>query len=758
MPNRTLFMALGALALSPLAPAQESTSGAPATVRFTHPESVLFAEGDGGTRWALGQSYKTAAGPGGLTYAPFRGSDAPFTEAFDWTASSLTVGGQTVEFEPEGATAREGDVLSVDRGALVERLDCGLYAVEFLAEVRVPDGFEGALELAYRKGDAYETHAAEEGGLVLRGELGDVHMGAAFAVLPDASRVPIALEPTDEGFHFLVPSEVVASSEGLVVIDPLITSQVLTVSSATDATVESAAYGDEFRIVIERIFSNNDHDVFLYGASTGPLPYATYLALLDGSYDDWRDPTIAVRASQGDLLVAAEMEWGSLDVIRAVWALADGSFQGAPFNAMNGFDPEVCVDERGPLGGITPRWAIFARGTHPTTQVLVSRIVASAGGVAAPFGPSQSFLMGGELGAIATPGWTGPASGLSFTTFHVAYEKWSGLGGYEIRIATFDANGTLVADASLTSLTGPVTHLSICADGVVGPGHNTRRFGVAYDEAIWGFGTSEVKVIATDGAAALGPPVVLGEITDTERFVYRRHPSIASDGERWTLSYEEGNTATSRWEITVVEGSYAAGRFGLTSRRTVEPVFSGGSRSAPSTASQPFHLGRSSALTAYVGDGDSFALFTDPGSETAAGVQECDAAPNAVSPYGAWLSARGTTDVLSPKTIVLQDAPPGEVASFFVSMAPDFVPAFRGSFGNLCLARTTMTRFGSAGDRIRSTGTLQVEFDPTTTPGVAGSIGVVVGDTRWVQAWYRDPLGGFTGSNFSNAVRLDFDH
>ena len=102
--------------------------------------------------------------------------------------------------------------------------------------------------------------AAEEGGRVLRGELGDVHMGAAFAVLPDASRVPITLEPTDGGFHFLVPAEGVASSEGLVVIDPLITSQVLTVSSATDATVESAAYGDEFRIVIERIFSNNDHD------------------------------------------------------------------------------------------------------------------------------------------------------------------------------------------------------------------------------------------------------------------------------------------------------------------------------------------------------------------------------------------------------------------------------------------------------------------------------------------------------------------
>jgi len=103
------------------APAQASKSKPPAKGERTALDhsSVLYRELPDAL-WARGQSYKASFGAQGMTYVPFLGSQAPRDFPVAFALQSVKAGGVPLALGTPAAAARQGDVLTLDRGLLSE--------------------------------------------------------------------------------------------------------------------------------------------------------------------------------------------------------------------------------------------------------------------------------------------------------------------------------------------------------------------------------------------------------------------------------------------------------------------------------------------------------------------------------------------------------------------------------------------------------------------------------------------------------------
>jgi hypothetical protein len=131
----------------------------------------------------------------------------------------------------------------------------------------------------------------------------------------------------------------------------------------------------------------------------------------------------------------------------------------------------------------------------------------------------------------------------------------------------------------------------------------------------------------------------------------------------------------------------------------------------------------------------------------------CDpAAPNSVSPTGAHLEPEGGASVATNSLMFnVADLPPGKPGIFFYGPYQTQIP-----FGNgwVCVGgpvvRITPEHYASA------SGTVTFPVDLTQHPFNAGPGQIVPGSTWNFQYWYRDPGGGLSTFNLSNAVQVVF--
>lgn len=176
-------------------------------------------------------------------------------------------------------------------------------------------------------------------------------------------------------------------------------------------------------------------------------------------------------------------------------------------------------------------------------------------------------------------------------------------------------------------------------------------------------------------------------------------------------------------------------------------------------------VGGVTTITATVGT--SF-TFTDPGTGTSATVQldgtivagvaapagtaYCTAATNTTG--GAAALVPSGTASLTEADLVLDASgmPANQFSLFILADAPDFVPGFGGSQGNLCIGgnlyriNQSLQSSGAAG-----AASLAVPFGQLP-PGAS----IDAGETWYFQTWFRDDLGGFATSNTTNGVEVTF--
>jgi hypothetical protein len=121
------------------------------------------------------------------------------------------------------------------------------------------------------------------------------------------------------------------------------------------------------------------------------------------------------------------------------------------------------------------------------------------------------------------------------------------------------------------------------------------------------------------------------------------------------------------------------------------------------------------------------------------------------------LAAVGRADVDENwLTLTAWDLPTDAFGYFLVSKTPGFVMQPGGSVGNLCLSGS----IGRAVDQIftvPTSGRALAQLDLTALPQPQSSVPAQAGETWYAQAWHRDTVAGAALSNFTAAVRVDFD-
>lgn len=108
-------------------------------------------------------------------------------------------------------------------------------------------------------------------------------------------------------------------------------------------------------------------------------------------------------------------------------------------------------------------------------------------------------------------------------------------------------------------------------------------------------------------------------------------------------------------------------------------------------------------------------------------------------------------------TLTANALPQNTFAFFLTSRTSGFVAMPGGSAGNLCLSGA-IGRYVGPG-QIQSTGLfgeVELDIDLSNHPQPLGLVQVISGETWNFQCWYRDTVGGVSGSNFSSGLSIEF--
>ena len=369
------------------APAQEAKQK-PALpkskVRRAHLEhsSVLYRQLPD-VLWARGASYKASFGAQGLSFVPFLGSTVPQDFPLALRLESARAGDEVLALETPCAAAREGDVVTLDRGALSEvyRLAPDSLEQEFVLQ-RQPGAGDLALRIAV---ESELTPAQDADGIRFANEYGSVRYGRATVVDAHGERLELEETLADGRIGIDVPAAFLARASYPVTIDPVVT----TFAVADYAWIDSepdVAYdvnSNTYAVVYEEYFSFTDSDVYAVSKSTTGVDMPGSVQPIDVSLDDWEHARIADNRISGNfLVVAADGTIGTQHSVLSCTYSATGYAVGFP--------QLVCDmtwgDQFNPVVGGDPAWVgptyflvVWERYFGPGDIDIIGRLVDSSG-------------------------------------------------------------------------------------------------------------------------------------------------------------------------------------------------------------------------------------------------------------------------------------------------------------------------------------------------------------------------------------------
>ncbi|HEX5052942.1 MAG TPA: hypothetical protein VFZ65_14295 [Planctomycetota bacterium] len=256
------------------------------------------APGDG-RLWAHGADWKASFDREGFTFVPML-PGAPHDFALALRVSAVRVGGQSLPFAAAASPVRDGDRVTFDRGAVREVYDLAMHEVaqSFVVDTALPGDVEVELSVA--------SDLVEDGsrpGLQFTCEHGGVGYGDAF-VVRGAEKAAIATHFAAGRLRLCVPAA--ERGEGLVVIDPVLSTQSTSASAPTwspDAAYD--ATNDRYLVAWQTEFSATDHDIWTEMFDGNGVRIASTGAPIDISTWDAGFPRVADLDAADRFLVVA---------------------------------------------------------------------------------------------------------------------------------------------------------------------------------------------------------------------------------------------------------------------------------------------------------------------------------------------------------------------------------------------------------------------------------------------------------------------
>ena len=282
-----------------------------------------YATSNDGSLWARGAQYKIGFDAAGAIYLPAFGRNAPHDLPHGLSPDRVSVGGASIEFERAASARRDGDRVSIDRGAFVEGYELRPESVEqtfvFSSLPRTGD-----LLVHIPVASELEGFTTAEG-LEFRGGLGRVTYGRATAIDGAGRRATAATELEGGAITIRVDAGFLATATMPLTIDPLVSTFNIDASAGDDYWADTAydAANHVWLVVYEEWFSSTDRDA-LYGYlnDAGPVITGIYLDLSSNSWDSLH---VANNAAAQQFCVVSSVTSGLQHYILASTIYANGT-------------------------------------------------------------------------------------------------------------------------------------------------------------------------------------------------------------------------------------------------------------------------------------------------------------------------------------------------------------------------------------------------------------------------------------------------
>lgn len=299
------------------------------TERVTLPNGTMFRAGlprdqvlfdDVGPIWAEGGNYKASFSASGFTFVPYFGAEAPENYPLTITLESAQFGAAVTPLAVR-SPRRQGNTVTIDRGAVVERYDLTVDDVEQKFVIASPFAGDLALTLRVQTDLAAGRDAA---GLRFGNTLG--HVGYTNAELVDAlgRRLPMQTDLVNGKIRLRAPAAMIAGAAFPVTVDPVIVNFAATSNTTHVLTNVDLAYSGacrQYLVVWTRIFSATDTDLHAVSIDRTGTVVPGSSSLIDNSGDRWDDGRVA-KCSGSFLAVASRQPQAG--GTRAIWGRVRG--------------------------------------------------------------------------------------------------------------------------------------------------------------------------------------------------------------------------------------------------------------------------------------------------------------------------------------------------------------------------------------------------------------------------------------------------
>jgi hypothetical protein len=352
----------------------------------------------------------------------------------------------------------------------------------------------------------------------------------------------------------------------------------------------------------------------------------------------------------------------------------------------------------------------------------------------------------GSGGANFDPSWQGLASGIGGTNDNIISELSGSSGSTLAFCETPIQDGWRIrvyADAATWN------------DGPTTPNNHFDLQGVLCHELGHALGLGHTTSVGATMEAAVANPAVASRSIATDdingvRSIYgvaaATKPIISSISTTpGTLTLNGSNFSASGNEVWFTQAGVGG---------TGDPVKLTGVVSTGGTqiiVNVPANAGPGDVLVKISGTGNDklsnpWPFRPDTGPVCPLPANTCFTSPNSVDPVGAVMGYSGTPLISNNDlTLIATGLPPNAAGLFYYGAAETFA-----AFGNgyRCVA-SPVFRLGVQNANLF--GELVYSLNVNSVPGPINS-----GDTKYFQAWYRNPAGGGAGFNLSDALQVQF--
>lgn len=518
--------------------------------------------------WVHGATYKARFTPAGFRYVPFLGPGAPRNFPVDFSLREARIGDEPLELTEAAKVTREGNRFVLERGAVDVVYDVEVARIEQSFVIDAAGETRDLCVVLDITTDLVGTSAGA--GHQFAGEHGAVLYGEAYVLDGMGRCEAISAVLRESAMSLVVPASFLARAEGMVIIDPVISTYAVDATAGIQRDVEVTydLTSDQFLYVYEDVFSAADTDIFATAvqAGSGAFVASDYY---DSSDDNYENPSVANHNFRDvSLCVAQRSNFAPLgDLIAGrVWDHTQPGFGPISIYASVGNfyvnDPDVGGNSSAQPGG---RFCVVYHRDYLSDQDVVYQLVAAGGAAANQTGFLEFGVPSDSRNASISESAGDPAG---VDRWQVAWaDRATSNQGYRLRTATIGGNGDVIGGpATLKSVSSPdrIREVHVSDSIQIGSG-SLPTYAVVYD--VDSAGDEDTFVTIGQGSFVLTET----ELQRSEHAGLRPDQSearVAATGSRFVVSYIEGLAAAGYRALVTSFDLTAGSHIAIAERRT----------------------------------------------------------------------------------------------------------------------------------------------------------------------------------------------